>query len=181
MRWEHDGGLRVELARKRDALPILALHREVLAERDWFITLPGEFTVTLETVTERVQQYAAAENCLFLVARLPRKSVVGFLVVHGGQLARMRHAGKLEVMVQRSARGHGVGRALLTACIEWARQNQVTQKLGLSVFTSNERAIALYRSHGFQEEGRRPREYRMADGSWHDDLLMYLFVDDETG
>ena len=176
MRWEHEGGLRVEAARMRDALPVLALHRDVLAEQDWFITLSEEFTAGLDDVGERIRRYAAAENCLFLVARLPRVQVAGFLVVHGGQLSRMRHTGKLEVMVAKGQRGRGIGRALLAACVEWAEASPVVMKLGLSVFASNARAIALYEELGFEQEGRRPREYRMADGTYRDDLLLYRFT-----
>jgi RimJ/RimL family protein N-acetyltransferase len=40
------------------------------------------------------------------------------------------------------------------------------------VFAHNARAVALYRKFGFEEEGRRLREYRFADGSWRDDILM---------
>ena len=74
-------------------------------------------------------------------------------------------------------RGKGIGRALMTACLEWAEDNAQIAKIGLNVFTDNERAIDLYRRFGFEEEGRRLREYRMADGTWRDDLLMYRFVD----
>ena len=177
MRWEHAGGLKIEEARSRDALPVLALHRDVLDERQWFITLPGELSATLDGVAERMRTYRDSDNSLFLVARLPGVQVAGFLVVHGGQLSRMRHTGKLEVMVHRRHRGKGVGRALLQASLDWAEQSPVITKIGLSVFASNARAIALYQAHGFVEEGRRPREYRLSDGSWRDDLLLYRFVD----
>ncbi|MFT4621547.1 MAG: ribosomal protein S18 acetylase RimI-like enzyme [Myxococcota bacterium] len=176
MRWDHLDGLRIESARVRDALPVLGLHRDILAEREWFITLPDEFAAGLDAVGSRIGLYDASDNSLFLVARLPGVQVAGFLVVHGGHLSRMRHTGKLEVMVARAHRGRGVGRALLAACLEWARASPVLEKLGLSVFASNVRALALYQEHGFVEEGRRPREYRMTDGTYRDDVLMYTLV-----
>ena len=73
-------------------------------------------------------------------------------------------------------RGRGVGRALLTAGLEWAIENPTIEKVGLSVFSDNERAIALYRLLGFEEEGCRRGEYRMDDGSYRDDLLLQRSV-----
>ena len=88
----------------------------------------------------------------------------------------MRHTGKLEIMIDRHARGHGIGRVLMEACMQWAKFNPSIEKLGLSVFTTNARAIHLYEEMGFKEEGRRAREYKMRDGSYRDDVLMYCFV-----
>ncbi|HET8741860.1 MAG TPA: GNAT family N-acetyltransferase [Gaiella sp.] len=47
-----------------------------------------------------------------------------------------------------------VGTALVAAAIEWARVRGL-HKLTLSVFPHNDAAIALYRTFGFVEEGRR--------------------------
>ena len=88
----------------------------------------------------------------------------------------MQHCGKLEIMVSARHRGVGIGRALMAYALDWARESVLT-KIGLTVYADNERAIALYRSLGFEEEGRRPREYRLPDGSYRDDLLLYRFVD----
>lgn len=176
MRWTFPDGLVVTEASSRDALPLLALKREVLAERDWFITLPEELTTTLDDQVALVRELRDAPNSVLLVARRERGRVVGAVTLMGGALARTRHAARLEILVDPAHRGRGVGRALMTAALAWAEANPVLTKVGLSVFATNERAIALYRSMGFVEEGRRPREYRMEDGTWRDDILFYRFV-----
>lgn len=167
----------VDTARVEDAGAILALHRDVLAEREWFITQPHEFAGSIDQKVRQIRDFRRAGNCVFLVAR-DRGVIVGFLTAQGGQLDRMRHAAKIEIMVARDARDRGVGKALMAAVIAWARDSRHVRKLGLNVFATNERAIALYRAFGFVEEGRRVREYRMEDGTWRDDVLMYLWVDD---
>jgi len=166
----------VREAETGDAPDILRIHRAVLDERDYFITLPHEFSVTIFQVVQKIRDLARQENSLFLVVCNAAKTV-GFLTIQGGPLERLRHTGKLEVMIDKGARGMGVGRLLMHASIEWARQNPALEKLGLSVFTGNSRAVMLYRQLGFEEEGCRRREYRMSDGTYRDDLLMYLFVD----
>ena len=158
-----------------DAGAVLNVHRAVLEERDFFITLPNEFGGNVYGVVQRIREATKHPSSLFLVAELDGE-VKGFLTVTGGMLSRMRHTGKLEIMIDRHARGHGLGRALMQACMQWARNNPSIEKLGLSVFTSNERALQLYRDMGFEEEGRRVREYKMRDGTYRDDVLMYCFV-----
>jgi ribosomal protein S18 acetylase RimI-like enzyme len=50
------------------------------------------------------------------------------------------------------ARGHGVGDALVNAAITWAREQQAS-RVALAVFEGNERALTLYRRHGFIDVG----------------------------
>lgn len=176
MRWSFPDGLVVGEASSRDALPLLALKRQILSERDWFITLPEELTTTLDDQLALIRELRDAPNSVLLVARRERGQVVGAVTLMGGLLARTRHTARLEILVDPAYRGHGVGRALMTAAIEWAEANPLLQKVGLSVFATNERAIALYRSMGFLEEGRRPREYQLEDGTFRDDVLFYRFV-----
>ena len=158
-----------------DAGSVLNLHRSVLEEREFFITLPTEFGGNVYGVVQRIQEAAKHPSSLFIVAEVDGE-MKGFLTVTGGVLSRMRHTGKLEIMINRYARGQGVGRALMEACMLWARNNPSIEKLGLSVFTTNTRAISLYEEMGFKEEGRRTREYKMGDGTYRDDVLMYCFV-----
>ena len=58
----------------------------------------------------------------------------------------------MSIWVAPFARGHGVGDALVNAVIEWARQQQAS-RVALAVFEGNERALALYRRHGFVDVG----------------------------
>ena len=172
-RFPHPSGeITVEEAVVADASAILAVHRDVLAERDWFITLPHEFTGSIDQKIRQIRELGRRQNSVFLVGRQGGR-LAGFLTVQGGPLERLAHTGKLEIMVHKDLRRNGIGRTLLRACIEWAEANPVLEKLGLSVFTTNERAIKLYRDHGFVEEGRRLREYKLEDGSYRDDLLMF--------
>ncbi len=67
-------------------------------------------------------------------------------------------------------RGQGLGRRLLQATLERASATGIT-RVELSVHASNARAIGLYRSIGFVEEGRLQRA-RLIDGRFEDIILM---------
>jgi ribosomal protein S18 acetylase RimI-like enzyme len=97
------------------------------------------------------------------------RQVIGMLHVEAS-----RHGfGEIGMLVERGWRGRGVGSALLRAAAGLARE-QGLHKLCLEVFAHNAAAIALYRRHGFAEEGRRVRQYRRASGELWDSIVMGL-------
>ncbi|MFN2448268.1 MAG: GNAT family N-acetyltransferase [Candidatus Baltobacteraceae bacterium] len=58
------------------------------------------------------------------------------------------------------ARGCGLGDALVSAVIAWARE-QTAARVMLAVTPANGHAIALYRRHGFVEDARVDNERTM--------------------
>jgi ribosomal protein S18 acetylase RimI-like enzyme len=167
---------RIREASVRDALELLDLRRRVLAEGQWFIGAHDELTLTVEEQERRIVELRGSDEGTLRIARLDG-ALVGFVQLVAPAWRRTRHAVKLEIAVADGQRGRGIGRALMDDALAWARASPAVVKVGLVVFADNERAIGLYRSLGFREEGRREREYRMDDGTWRDDVLMYTFVD----
>ncbi len=76
----------------------------------------------------------------------------------------------LTFCVADDARRHGLGRALLEAACDSARDRGAAQ-LFLEVGSRNEAAIGLYRSAGFVEVGRRAAYYHHGDDA-SDALVM---------
>ncbi|MCB9673600.1 MAG: GNAT family N-acetyltransferase [Alphaproteobacteria bacterium] len=167
--------LRIREGSPRDALELLTLRRDVLAEGRWFIGT--EVDRTLEQEIRNIAALKASLTQALLVARLDGR-LVGMVSLTNPPFRRTQHVVKLEIMVEEASRGQGIGKALLEAALDWAEAAPVA-KIGLNVFADNARALALYRSLGFAEEGRRSREYRMEDGTWRDDVLLYRFVGGE--
>ena len=97
--------------------------------------------------------------------------IVGALRVEASSLG----FGQIAMMVAAEWRGRGVGTALVSAAIEWARARRL-HKLALSVFPHNDAAIALYRKFGFAEEGRRIKHVRRANGHLWDFIEMGLLL-----
>jgi RimJ/RimL family protein N-acetyltransferase len=86
-----------------------------------------------------------------------------------------RGYGGIGMLVVREWRGCGVGSALLTAAVDWARVRGL-HKLSLEVFPGNAAAIGLYRKFGFVEEGRRVKHLRRASGELWDVVEMGLLL-----
>lgn len=166
--------MKIREARARDALELVRLRREVLAEDRWFIIRPDEAVLDVERQTERIERLAAQDNAGLWIARVERV-LCGLLLLEPPPFHRTRHVVKLEILVAASHRGRGIGRALLSHGQAWVHAHEVVEKIGLNVFADNEAALHLYRDAGFVEEGRRVGEYRMEDGSRRDDVLLCWF------
>ena len=79
------------------------------------------------------------------------------------------------MMLLETHRGQGLGRRLLDAAVDWAREVGA-HKVGLQVWPDNERAIGLYRSAGFEEEGVLRKHYRRNNGELWDAVVMGLIL-----
>lgn len=80
-----------------------------------------------------------------------------------------RGVAELTVYVTESARGQGLGRALLEALIEESEQNGIWT-LQASIFPENKASLKLHLACGFREVGRRER-IAMLNSVWRDTLL----------
>lgn len=85
---------------------------------------------------------------------------------------RRAYAGVAEVSVyvSASARGQGVGKALLRALIEASEQGGIWTLQG-SIFPENTASLALVKACGFREVGWRERIGKM-DGVWRNTILI---------
>ena len=59
----------------------------------------------------------------------------------------------------------------------WARQEAQMEKLGLYVFSTNERAIQLYLRKGFEIEGRCPKDIKFGENDYADTIVMGKLLD----
>ena len=80
-----------------------------------------------------------------------------------------RGVAELTVAVTESARGRGVGRALLEALIAESERNGIWT-LQASIFPENTASVKLHLRCGFREVGRRERIGNQ-NGVWRDTLL----------
>ena len=100
--------------------------------------------------------------------------VVGHLTVAREEGSVCRHVASLGIAVGAPWRGRGVGSALLTDAIRWAREMGI-EKLALSVYPDNTRAREMYQRFGFLEEGRLTGHSKKAVG-YRDEILMGLWL-----
>ncbi|MBF0367713.1 MAG: GNAT family N-acetyltransferase [Oligoflexia bacterium] len=72
--------------------------------------------------------------------------------------------------------GKGYARNAMIALLEYSFHELELNRIELEVFSFNERAIRLYKSLGFVEEGRKRQAYRDEHGLLHDVVLMSILA-----
>lgn len=97
--------------------------------------------------------------------------VLGQIGVETFAAARRRHAANIGLAVCESARRKGVAGALLEAAKDLCHQWLAVRRIELETYSDNAAAIALFRWHGFVQEGIA-RGYAFRDGAYVDVLLM---------
>jgi RimJ/RimL family protein N-acetyltransferase len=158
-------------ARPDDAEPLARLYAAVRAEGRWLVTAPNAVSPPSEAFF--IAELIRADESAVVVAEA-NGAVVGNALVMSDRDVSSRHVGVLSVTVADGWRDVGLGTALVAAAQDWVRARGLT-RLALSVFPDNARAIAVYTRAGFVREGIRRRQFRQADGTYRDELLMAWF------
>jgi RimJ/RimL family protein N-acetyltransferase len=170
------GSYVVRTVKIEDAEAILDIQKSVVSEGEFLIAYPEEFNKTLSQQKEWVQSILEAENETLIVAEIDGE-IVGWIVFETTpNRKRLSHTGSFGMLIRKSYRGRGVGKMLLNALLEWAEKNPLIEKVSLGVFSTNHRAISLYKKMGFIEEGRKIKEFKFNDNVYVDDILMYKLV-----
>ncbi|HEY2517791.1 MAG TPA: N-acetyltransferase [Polyangiaceae bacterium] len=168
--------LSIREARPDDA-PLLASAERAIA------AVPGRLASRPEEITEEglrrtILSLHDDERGIFLVAELPgaADAIVGHAFFEPLALAVTSHVVRLTIAVHEGHQGQGVGKALMNELLRWARSNPRVEKVELQVRSTNEPAVALYRSLGFAEEGRKTKRLKIGPDHYIDDVYMALWV-----
>lgn len=112
----------------------------------------------------------ATDTFLFAVRPLDSDELIGYVELDG-ILWTHRVSGVSIAIGAAKHRGKGYGYEAMQLALQFAFDELNLQRVQLTVFSYNERAIALYEKLGFQREGVY-REYLQRDGRRYD---MYLY------
>ncbi len=157
--------LTVRPARENDAEAIARIYNQGIEDR--VATLETE----LRTSEERRRWMAARGPRHPVIVAEAAGTVVGWASLNQfNPRPAYQHVADFSVYVDRDWRGKGVGRRLLEAVIELAREIGY-HKMVLSAFPFNQAGVALYERLGFRTVGIY-KEQGLLDGKWTDTIIM---------
>jgi len=103
-------------------------------------------------------------------------ALLGAVGLERDERIKVRHIGHVvSMMVRESARGQGIGRALLEALIDAARDPAGLEMLTLTVTEVNAGAVRLYERSGFSRFGTLHKAIKVG-GQYHDKVHMVLYL-----
>lgn len=157
-----------------DAAGLLASFQRLTRETDYLLFTRSE-SMELDVASEEdyIQSYLDNPNQLLLVAVVQGRIIGSINVNHSG-LYKKAHTAEIGIAVEKQWNNMGIGRRLLTAMLRWAESRDNLRMVYLHVFSTNEKAMQLYRNFGFMECGRLPNAILQKDGNYVDLVTMYL-------
>lgn len=161
----------VRRAREPDLPAVFDSFERTAAEGKW---IGSELPLDRTDRIARWRDFIAGTEGVMLVAEVDGD------IVGGSSLRWIGHCGTgllgLGMWLDAPYRGRGLGTALLTESITWAKDNGA-HKITLEVWPHNDEALTLYRRFGFEQEGYLRRHWRRRNGELWDSIVMGLLLE----
>lgn len=152
------------------------------ALRDEMLALHPE-AFTSDAPTERARPAAAFLPRLgidkpaggqFTLGAWQGDRLVGAISCERDMRLKVRHIAHIVgMMVRPEARGHGVGKSLLAACLAKARATPGLELVTLTVTSTNGTAVRLYEAAGFRRYGQLVHAMKLGDTYLDKDLMIF--------
>lgn len=156
-----------------DGEAVFVNFNETHAETDYLLSYPDENSFDAQQEAEFLKEKTESPNEIEIVAVVDGV-VAGTAGIEAvGAKYKLKHRAELGIAILKEYWGLGIGKALMEACIECAKDAGYTQ-LELNVVAENERAVALYRKMGFVEYGRNPRGFNSRVSGYQEVVYMLL-------
>lgn len=164
----------IRAAKPEDAVLLLDCIKTYIPQSDYIPKYEHEITLTLAQEKEWIQSFLNQDNSLLLVAEYENR-IIGNIDLTGSKRIMMQHTAVVGMGMLQNWRNTGLGTALMSEAITWAKANPVLELLYLQVYTENKLGIALYKKMGFVENGIIQNYFKHED-KYFDNLTMSLYV-----
>lgn len=154
-----------------DGAEILEVFNQTHEETDYLLSYPDENRFQAGQEAEFLAKKTESSNEVEICAVVDGKIVGTAGIDAVGSQDKVKHRAELGIALLKEFWGLGIGRALMDACIDCARQAGYAQ-MELDVVAENASAIALYEKVGFVEYGRNPKGFHSRTTGWQTLVLM---------
>ncbi|MCL1981274.1 MAG: GNAT family N-acetyltransferase [Proteobacteria bacterium] len=154
---------------------LYALFQDVYATSDGMSETFADKYPTLLDFEDDITSLQTLPGAIALAAR-DHSRLVAYLMIRPRRAMKLKHTAELTMGVAMSARGLGIGGAILRAGLERASAAGEIEIVYLLVRADNIPALCLYGKNGFQPLATLNRDTKI-DGCYFDGILMRRFTD----
>ena len=151
----------------------LKVFNQTHAETDYLLSYPDENSYDPEQEAQFLNDKTNSPDEIEIVAIIDGKIVGSAGIEAVGKKFKLKHRAELGISILKEYWGLGLGKVLMNACIQCAKEAGYKQ-LELNVVAENERAVALYKSFGFIEFGRNPKGFNSRTSGFQELVYMLL-------
>ena len=158
---------------KADGKEVFEVFNLTHAETDYLLSYPDENSYDPEQEAQFLSDKTNSPNEIEIVAIVEGKIAGTAGIEAVGKKYKLKHRAELGISILKEYWGLGLGKALMNACIQCAKEAGYVQ-LELNVVADNERALVLYKSLGFKEWGRNPKGFNSRTTGFQELVYMLL-------
>lgn len=161
-------------ARISDAENLLQTIKTYIPQSNYIPKLEEEIKLTTTQTEEWITNFIRYDNSILLVAEY-ENNIIANIDLTGSRRKIMEHTAVIGMGMPIEWRNSGLGTALISSVIEWAKANPILELIWLQVYSQNELGIGLYKKMGFEEKGEIKGFFKR-DNQYFDNLTMTLEV-----
>ena len=158
---------------KADGKEVFEVFNLTHAETDYLLSYPDENSYDPEQEAQFLEEKTNSSNEIEIIAVVDGKIAGTAGIEAVGKKFKLKHRAELGISILKEYWGLGLGKALINACVQCAKEAGYKQ-LELNVVAENERAVALYKSFGFVEFGRNPKGFNSRTSGFQELVYMLL-------
>jgi RimJ/RimL family protein N-acetyltransferase len=163
-------------AEESDKHSLIHFMKEIFETSEFLATKPEEFNLTIDQESSFITECKNLPQNLLLLSFF-KNELVGLVDLAGGSKERRKHSGELDIFIKKDFRGKGLGKILLQETLHWAKTQSPLKRIGLSVFSTHEVGLSLYKKMGFFEEGKKLKSVFTDKQGYIDEILMVYFLE----
>ena len=151
-----------EVVDEKIYLPVLFPVRSKFEKQSWFYNIKKEREICIVAIHPTM---------------ISPHNILGQCEISNLEWDAATHVGGLGLIVQKNFRDLGIGFILIDKAIRESKKLYHKEKIILSTFSDNKRALYLYEKMGFKTAGIRKKQFYM-DSNYYDEVMMELWIDE---
>ena len=163
--------INIRTAEPKEAQSLIDLKRSYIKNTTTIPMYLEEYPADLTKEKQLIVDYLESPNSILLVAEKDNE-LIGNIDLTGNRRSKMNHTGVIGMGIKQEWRNQGLGKLLINATIEWAKDYSPIELIWLDVYASNELGLNLYKKTGFEISGIIKGFFKEKDG-YKDKIQMY--------
>lgn len=157
-----------------DAKRMIEYLNIVGGESDNLLFGKDEFRLTVEQEMEHIKRISNDLNALMILGLIDNE-IVSVAQIDSPHRKRIAHNSEFSISVKKNYWKNGIGSAVMSEIIRFAKENSTIKNVSLGVKASNNSAIIMYEKFGFTKIGVHKNNFNV-NGNFDDEILMDLYL-----
>ncbi|OPJ56636.1 GNAT family N-acetyltransferase [Clostridium oryzae] len=156
---------------ENDAEKMIEYLRMTSEETHFMVRYAEEINITIDKEIEILQDSLNSSRNVMIGAFVNNELAGNASISCLRNYIKLKHRVAFGIAIKKEYWNKGIGNALIKEIIGQAKQIGYEQ-IELGVFLDNEKAIALYKKHGFEVWGSTKNAFKLKDGTYRDEVVM---------